>query len=90
MPIKIVRKTDKSATADKKKCGHTKSKAPNISLNQPGRLRVANLMALLGVSHSTLYAGISTGRYPPPSGRDGKMPFWSTEIIRQYLEGGEQ
>ena len=69
----------------KKQRGHTCPKAPIISLDQPGRLRVANLMAVFGISHATLYAGLKTGRYPEPDGRDGKFPFWNTSTIRDFL-----
>lgn len=69
-----------------KSSGHTRPQAPIINLHQPGRLRVAHVMAILGVSHSTLYAGMASGRYPAPSGRDGRIPFWRTETIRQFLE----
>jgi len=64
------------------RCGHTRAKAPIISLDQPGRLRVAHLLSLLSVSHSTLYAGIKSGRYPKPDGIDGKIPFWWTSTVR--------
>jgi predicted DNA-binding transcriptional regulator AlpA len=33
------------------------------------------LAALLGVSRSTLYAGLATGRYPKNDGYDGKLDF---------------
>lgn len=65
--------------------GHTRAQAPSIDLNQPGRLRVAHVMSLLGISHSTLYAGIKSGRYPQPDGRDGKLPFWNTATIAAFL-----
>lgn len=69
-----------------KQKGHTLPKAPSIDLSQPGRLRVAHLLSLLGVAHSTLYLGLKTGRYPAPDGYDGKMPFWRTETIRAFLQ----
>ena len=72
--------------SEKKRSGHTKPRAPLISLNEPGRLRVAHVLSLLAVSHSTLYEGIKTLRYPPPDGYDGKMPFWKTATINQFLE----
>ena len=50
----------------RKQRGHTTARAPLIGLDQLGRLRVAHLLALLGISHTTLYAGLRTGRYPPP------------------------
>lgn len=65
--------------------GHTRAKAPTISLTQPGRLRVSHILALLGVSHSTLYAGLKSGRYPEPDGYDGHMPFWKTGTIRKFI-----
>jgi len=69
----------------KKGRGHTRAKAPTISLDKPGRLRVAHLMALLGVSHSTLYAGIASARYPKPDGMDGRIPYWRTQTVRSLL-----
>jgi len=69
-----------------KKSGHTRAKAPTISLDQPGRLRVAHLLSLLSVSHSTLYIGIRRGRYPKPDGYDGKLPFWNTGTIKVFLQ----
>ena len=65
--------------------GHTKAKRPSISLHEPGRLRVAHLLALLGVSHSTLYQRMGAGNYPKPDGYDGKFPFWKTSTIKQFL-----
>ncbi|MBI3374987.1 MAG: hypothetical protein HY017_24965 [Betaproteobacteria bacterium] len=73
-------------TATPKKSGHTKAQPPTISLDQPGRLRVAHLLSLLSVSHSTLYAGIKTGRYPKPDGMDGKIPYWWTSTIRMLVQ----
>ena len=82
MPIQ----TKNESKTPPKKNGHTKAKAPTIKLSQPGRLRVSNLMALLGISHSTLYSGIKTGRYPKADGRDGKFPYWNTSTILKFLE----
>jgi predicted DNA-binding transcriptional regulator AlpA len=70
----------------KKQRGHTAPKAPIIGLDQPGRLRVAHLLAILGISHATLYAGLKTGRYPEPDGRDGKFCYWKTSTIRAFLD----
>ena len=68
-----------------RRCGHTKPQRPKITLDQPGRLRVSHVLALLSISHSTLYAGIKTGRYPKPDGRDGNIPYWNTATIRALL-----
>lgn len=67
--------------------GHTKAVAPKIPLDQPGRLRVAHVLALLGIKHATLYEGMRRNRYPKPDGRDGRIPYWNTETIRRFLQG---
>lgn len=69
-----------------KKSKKVKPHAPEISLLQPGRLRVANLMSLFGVSRTTLYMGIDAGRYPMPDGKDGRLPYWNTETIKKFLD----
>lgn len=91
MSIAIRKTSDTSAAltpaahSRTKKSGHTRPRRPEISLDEAGRLRVANLLALLNISHATLYAGLKTGRYPSPDGRDGSFPFWNTSTIREYL-----
>jgi hypothetical protein len=72
--------------ATRKRNGHIQAKAPTIGLDQPGRLRVCHLLCLFSVSHSTLYDGIKTGRYPKPDGRDGRMPWWHTDTVRLALQ----
>lgn len=82
----LIKSTNASSTQlHSKRVGHTRPKAPLISLNALGRLRVSNVMAVLSISHSTLYAGIQSGRYPQPDGRDGKFPYWRTHTIRDFL-----
>ncbi len=66
--------------------GHTRAVAPVISLHQPGRLRIANIMALCGISHSTLYQRLRDQIYPKPDGFDGRIPFWKTTTIKEFLE----
>ena len=85
MSVKISFVSKANLQVPKKLCGHTKAAAPTIPIDQPGRLRVAHVMSILGVSHSTLYAGIKSGRYPAPDGFDGRMPFWNTETIKNFL-----
>lgn len=65
--------------------GHTRPAPPLIDLNGPGRLRVAHLLALFGISHSTLYARIRVGAFPKADGFDGRIPFWNTSTIRAAL-----
>lgn len=78
--------TAQSHSSAKKKSNHTAPKAPVVSLAQPGRLRVAHVLGILGVAHSTLYEGMKSGRYPRPDGRDGSIPYWRTDTIRRFLE----
>lgn len=76
----------------KRQRGHTQPKCPAIRLDQAGRLRVAHVLAILGISHSTLYSGLKSKdgvtppRYPQPDGRDGKLPYWHTSTIKAFLE----
>ncbi len=70
----------------KKQRGHTQPRPPLISLDTPGRLRVCHLLAILATSHATFYAGLKTGRYPKPDGRDGKFPYWKTGTIKSFLD----
>lgn len=70
----------------KRSRGHTQPSPLLIDLNGPGRVRVANLLSLFGISHSTLYARIRVGAFPGPDGRDGRIPFWKTSTIREKLE----
>lgn len=65
--------------------GHTRPAPPIIDINGPGRLRVAHLMALFGIAHSTLYARVRAGEMPPSDGKDGNIPFWFTSTILPYL-----
>ena len=80
-----------------KKAGRHARKAelPTIPIDQPGRYRIANLQALFGISHSTVYERIKQGIIPPPDGWDlmnrpkGRRgrPYWNTSTIRPLLEG---
>lgn len=69
----------------RKKTGHTHPRPPLINLDQEGRLRVANMLAILNISHSTFYAGVKSGRYPPSDGKDGSFPYWKTSTARSFL-----
>lgn len=65
---------------------HVKPRTPIIDLNGPGRLRTAHVLALSGLSHSTLYARLKAGVFPQPDGKDGGLNYWNTQTIRQYLQ----
>lgn len=92
--MQSIDRTAGQSTAQRKQRGHTLARPPVIGLDQPGRLRVAHVLALLGVSHSTFYSGLkrrpgqSTTRYPVPDGYDGKVPFWNTATLKSFLERG--
>lgn len=85
--------TDEDSAGYRPRSRAIKAKAPVISLDQPGRLRMANLMALFSCSHTTLYARIKTGEFPEPDGHDwptrpaGKQgrPYWNTSTVRPLL-----
>lgn len=77
---------DHNSTQPRKQRGHTLPRIPLIGLDHVGWLHVGNLLALLGVSHSTLYAGLKTNRYPAPDSRDGKRPVWKTGTIKAFLD----
>lgn len=78
----------KIATPVKKQRGHTLPRRPLISLDEPGRLRVGNLLVIFNISHTKLYADLprkgSPGRYPAPDGNDGR-PYWNTSTIKSFL-----
>jgi hypothetical protein len=81
VPLKSV---SKLTPPKKPRNTHTRAQAPVISLDMPGRLRVGNLMALLGISHSVFYVARKAGKIPPPDGNDGR-PYWKTETVRKCL-----
>lgn len=65
--------------------GHVKPRMPVIDLNGPGRLRTAHVLALAGLSHSTLYDRIKKGKFPKPDGRDGGLNYWNTCTMLNHL-----
>lgn len=75
----------KRASTPPKRRSHVQPRRPEISLNEAGRLRTAHVMALLGVSHSTLYLRLKSGDVPPPDGKDGRLVYWKTATIRALL-----
>ena len=86
MTVKFLSGPDASINPrGKRSNGHTKPAAPLIDLDGHGRLRVANLLALFGFSHSTLYTRIRSGDFPSPDGHDGRNPYWRTSTIRSLL-----
>nr|WP_175802133.1 helix-turn-helix domain-containing protein [Burkholderia anthina] len=65
-----------------------KAVLPSISLDQPGLLSTANIMAILGVkSPTTISAMVREGRFPPPTLKIGRHPKWRTSVVLAFLEG---
>lgn len=63
-----------------------KPKKPVTALDQPGRQRVANLMAIYNVSHATIHRWRKTGELPPPDLYVGRTPLWNNSTIKAHLE----
>lgn len=80
-------KPTKSKHEHPRQRGHVVPRKPLIDLNEPGRLRSAHVLALLGISHSTMYQRLKTGdgSIPRPDGKDGGRNYWNTETIREFL-----
>jgi predicted DNA-binding transcriptional regulator AlpA len=69
-----------------RRSSHVQPRCPVIDLRGPGRLRTAHVLALCGISHSTLYARLKRNEFPPPDGMDGGRNYWNTRTINAYLE----
>jgi predicted DNA-binding transcriptional regulator AlpA len=56
----------------------------------PARLtwRKADLAAAIGISERTIERELSAGRFPRPDLKVGKMPLWTPETIRRWVESG--
>lgn len=83
--IRIRRTRSHEVVKPAKKPSHVLPRSPVIDLNGPGRLRTAHILALCGISHSTLYTRLKAKAFPPPDGIDGRINFWNTRTIREYL-----
>lgn len=77
-----------TVSSPKKQRGHVLPRCPLIDLNQPGRLRSGHVLALCGISHSTLYKRLKESAFPQPDGKDGGLNFWNTQTIKNYLQTG--
>jgi hypothetical protein len=72
------------APALAKRTGHTKARAPTISVNTPGRYSVGNVMAVSGWSHAKLYQRIREKKFPAPL-KDGHIGYWTTDVVKDAL-----
>jgi predicted DNA-binding transcriptional regulator AlpA len=79
-----------SPAASKPQRGHVLPRAPQIDIRTPGRLRTAHVLAILSISHSTLYNRLRGGTVPPPDGRDGGQNFWRTETILDHIHASSE
>ncbi|WP_086381851.1 hypothetical protein [Caballeronia sordidicola] len=83
MAIKIIGQPEPKKKAQGR---NTKPKAPDLDLNQPGRIRNAHFQHLLGgLSASAFHMRIRKKLVPKPEGRDPR-PYWTTETVRKFLE----
>ncbi len=92
MPIKIrlgpPKQPQSTETPQKTRRKLTPRRLPlQISLDQPGRVRVGHMLMLLSTSHATFYRKMAQGIYPKPDGHDGHdgRPYWRTETVRDLL-----
>lgn len=78
----------------KKQRGKARPRPPHVDLDQPGWLYVGNLLWILQISASNLYAGLRpkkgepTTRYPLPDGISQGRKVWHTRTIKAFLEFG--
>lgn len=84
--MRIRRVRSAARAKPKKSSSHVLPRSPVIDLNGPGRLRTAHVLALCGISHSTLYVRLKKQTFPSPDGVDGGMNFWNTRTIREFLQ----
>ena len=58
---------------------HGTSITPDILLSLP------EVLSFIGVSESTWFAGVATGRFPPPV-KCGRRSFWPESVIAEFIE----
>jgi len=61
------------------------------AIPQPSLRRLKTILAPVGpipVSRSTWWAGVKSGRFPPPISLGGRARFWREEDIRRLIEEG--
>ncbi len=63
----------------------------NIPLPDTGFVRLSSILAPKGpipVSKSTWWAGVKSGRYPPPVKLGPRITAWRVEDIRELIRTG--
>ena len=53
-------------------------------------LRLDEVAESIGLSRRTLERERSAGRFPPPDRIVGRMPLWTPETVRRWIEGGDR
>lgn len=56
------------------------------SLPETGFLRLPQVLAVFPVSKSTWWAGVRSGRYPPPVKLSKRTTAWKAEDVRALIE----
>ncbi|CAN7225753.1 helix-turn-helix transcriptional regulator [Caballeronia sp. LjRoot31] len=67
---------------------NSRADVSHIDLSLPGRLRAAEVQAILRIGPTWHYKGVKTGLYPAPDYYEGKLRFWRHSTIRKFLESG--
>jgi prophage regulatory protein len=57
-----------------------------IDLDQPGYLRIDDVLSVVPVSRASWYAGIKARRYPPPVSLGPRSVGWRTSDIKSLIE----
>jgi predicted DNA-binding transcriptional regulator AlpA len=52
-------------------------------------LSLPDVLILIGVAESTWFAGVASGRFPPPV-KCGRRSFWPQSVIAAYIENLKQ
>ena len=72
--------------ASSPKCLQSKSDR-RIDLDQPGFLRLKEVLTILPISRAAWYSGIQSGRYPPSVSLGGRRSVgWSTSSIKMLID----
>jgi len=66
--------------------------AKSVAVSDPTTVEkimsVGDIIAFLGVSRRTIERLLSSGRFPQPDCRIGKLPRWKPSTVRAWIEAG--
>jgi len=66
----------------------TSTDQPVGVLPETGLVRKKIVLQVLGISSTTFWRLLKSGRFPPPDPRFGeRMPMWHVEAVRDWLAG---